>query len=343
MHELTHVWQYEKQGLTYMTDALTAQNSKEGYNYNGYASGNNPSGYEDEAKELQRRKDLGLALNSFNLEQQAEIIEDYFLIRESNDKLDKIYLPIYAHFVQEVSTLSLDTLVTSRLNLDQLDSNHPNKIYGGAGNDYLSDGIENGEKKDNYLNGWTGNDTLLGYDGNDTLLGHDGNDKLYGGTGNDYLNGEAGDDFLGGLNDDDIIDGGTGNDTLLGYDGNDTLYGGTGNDYLNGEAGDDFINGYGYSSREYDTLTGGLGKDIFVLGNLYGTFYEGAGYATITDFNRTEGDKIQVFGNRDDYSVSVFGSGFGSGLGIYYQNGLVGYVENTASGDVSPDVDFIFA
>jgi Ca2+-binding RTX toxin-like protein len=163
---------------------------------------------------------------------------------------------------------------------------------------------------DDYIFADAGNDIAYGWDGNDTIDGWTGNDTLYGEAGNDYL---------------------------LGYDGNDTLSGGTGTDTLNGEWGNDILNGGGYSydSFEYDTLTGGAGADTFVLGDYFGAQYEGSGYATITDFNWAEGDKIQVYGNVEDYSLSAYGSG----VDIFYQGDLLAYVENTT--DVIPSLDFI--
>ena len=35
IHELTHVWQFEKMGSVYIPYALIAQQSKMGYNYGG--------------------------------------------------------------------------------------------------------------------------------------------------------------------------------------------------------------------------------------------------------------------------------------------------------------------
>ena len=207
-----------------------------------------------------------------------------------------------------------------------------NSLFGDDGNDTLLGGAGN-----DYLDGWFGDDYLNGEAGNDTLLGYYGNDYLDGWTGNDYLYGEAG------------------NDTLLGYYGNDYLYGGAGNDNLYGEAGDDTLNGeagddnlygggYGYDSGEYDILTGGSGADTFVLGDAWGSFYldssyKGWGsYATITDFDWTEGDKIQVFGSASDYTLTPFGNG----TDINYQGDLIGYVENVTYPDIILPIDFDF-
>lgn len=66
IHELMHVWQYERMGAMYIPRALRAQHSAEGYNYQG-------------VKKLIEKQEEGL--KAFNLEQQAAIIEDYFRIK----------------------------------------------------------------------------------------------------------------------------------------------------------------------------------------------------------------------------------------------------------------------
>ena len=180
-------------------------------------------------------------------------------------------------------------------------------------------------------------DDIVGNEFSNNLFGDDGNDTLLGGAGNDYLDGWFGDDYLNGE---------AGNDTLLGYYGNDYLNGGTGNDNLYGEGGNDTLNGggYGYDSGEYDTVTGGSGADTFVLGDAWGSFYldssyKGWGsYATITDFDWREGDKIQVFGSASDYTLTPFGNG----TDINYHGDLIGYVENVTYPDIILSIDFDF-
>ncbi|MEM9503930.1 MAG: hypothetical protein AAGA01_08230, partial [Cyanobacteria bacterium P01_E01_bin.43] len=126
--------------------------------------------------------------------------------------------------------------------------------------------------------------------------------------------------------------------------------------------------GYGNTSNEYDELTGDVslaasslepsdpnngtdpllepsapndGADTFVLGDILAVFYQDAGYATITDFDWTEGDKIQVHGDVNDYSL-----GFQNWSGdvaddtlIYYQDDLIGVVQDTT--DVIIAQDFV--
>ncbi|MFB8792147.1 MAG: calcium-binding protein [Potamolinea sp.] len=220
---------------------------------------------------------------------------------------------------------------------------------GTSGNDYLNytgpDTLfAQGYGGDDFIWGNNGDDTIFGYEGNDTLKGWNGNDYLYGNQGNDKLEGENGNDFLAGYEDNDTLLGGAGNDTL-----GDWYHGEPGNDLLDGGEGNDVLYGYGRGT-EYDTLTGGGGADKFVLGqetnssvNGY-AYYLGLGYATITDFNWQEGDKIQAFGSINDYSL---GTGNWSGnsdldTGIYYQGDLIAVVQDKSGSDVLLGIDFNF-
>jgi len=97
IHELTHVWQYQQVGAIYMPEAIHAQNTPEGYDYGGIPG-------------LEAAKATGKGIRSFNREQQAQIVQDYFRIRKKlpplvgSGALDD--LPLYAYFVKDVSTLS---------------------------------------------------------------------------------------------------------------------------------------------------------------------------------------------------------------------------------------------
>ncbi|MGB3613444.1 MAG: hypothetical protein WBA10_06570 [Elainellaceae cyanobacterium] len=166
----------------------------------------------------------------------------------------------------------------------------------------------------------TGNNNLYGSIFSDNLYGYSGNDRLYGGYGNDYLSG------------------GSGNDYLSGWSGNDTLLGGYGNDYLNGGSGNDYIRGYGGTFGEFDTLTGGFGADTFVLGSSFGSYYRGLGHATITDFNRLQGDKIDVFGSFANYGVTDYANGDAH---IRYNGDLVAVVKGGAGLSLIPAFDFV--
>lgn len=97
-------------------------------------------------------------------------------------------------------------------------------------------------------------------------------------------------DTLTGSDNSDVIDGLAGNDLINGRSGDDTLMGGSGNDALNGDPGADTLVGGNGS----DTLSGGSGADDFLI--LSGTDSNSAGADTITDFNATEGDRIEFSG-----------------------------------------------
>jgi hypothetical protein len=95
IHELVHVWQYQKLGSVYISQALRAQRSKAGYNYGGL----------EVLRDSMRKHGK---ITDFNLEQQAEIVGDYFAIREGGNgvwsKATKADLPIYEYFVAQVRT-----------------------------------------------------------------------------------------------------------------------------------------------------------------------------------------------------------------------------------------------
>lgn len=151
------------------------------------------------------------------------------------------------------------------------------RLFGGTGSDFLDGGIGA-----DILDGGAGNDTLLGGDGHDRLLGGMDVDRLFGGAGNDHLDGGSGGDRL---------EGGAGNDTLAGGAGNDALLGGLGNDRLMG--------GFGK-----DQMTGGMGADHFVFTNRLDSGAGPAGRDVITDFNRAQGDKINLFAMDANHRLS---------------------------------------
>lgn len=93
IHELTHVWQYERAGAIYMPQALHAQFRGAGYDYGGRAG--------------LRNAEKGLL--DFNREQQAQIVQDFFRLRQGDPDLE-----LYASYVQEVSTLTPTQLMAGR-------------------------------------------------------------------------------------------------------------------------------------------------------------------------------------------------------------------------------------
>jgi len=163
------------------------------------------------------------------------------------------------------------------------------------------------------------------------VYGTNSNDYLYGSRYNDSMRGEGG------------------NDRLYGNAGNDTLLGGLGNDYLSGGSGNDTLDGFWYSSGgngEVDTLRGGAGADLFVLGDYYGNGYKGNSWAYIEDFNWQEGDKIQLKDEDGYYLTTRYEPGAGSANEIdtlIWQNGDVLAVVVDKSGyDIWLPVDFNF-
>ena len=119
-----------------------------------------------------------------------------------------------------------------------------------------------------------------------------------------------------------------------------TLWGTTGRDTLTGGDGDDRISGVlatGTSSSamgagQIDVLTGGLGADVFVLGDSRGVFYDdrrsgnlGTGdYARITDF-RSGIDRLQLRGG------SYFSTVSSGNLSLYWDRNNSGQLETGGS------------
>ncbi len=78
-------------------------------------------------------------------------------------------------------------------------------------------------------------------------------------------------------------------------------------------------------------MRGGAGTDLFILGDGQ-VYYDGSGdadYAIISTFNSAEGDRIQLYGFKNEYNLQENVSGLPEGTAIYH-NGteLVGIVEN---------------
>jgi Ca2+-binding RTX toxin-like protein len=196
--------------------------------------------------------------------------------------------------------------------------------------------------------GYEGDDEISGYEGDDLIYGGQGNDTLYSAGSNATLIGGAGNDTLDGYGNNTTMYGGAGNDTLFGgKSGDSTLFGGVGDDTLEGGyAGNNYlVGGRGNdilrSNQKNDTLTGGFGADIFQV-----YFYSPDlidGYATITDFRRAQGDKIQVYGSASDYSLDQSQNLSGQlalDTAIYYSNVLIAVLQDTTIASLSSD--FIF-
>lgn len=215
--------------------------------------------------------------------------------------------------------------------------NGDSKLYGGIGNDILygngGDDLLFGETEYDYLYGGSGNDYVDGGTGNDFLDGGTGNDQLLGFTGDDQILGWAGNDYLYGEQ---------GNDYLLGESGDDSLYGGAGSDFLSGGLGNDYLDGFGNSAFvEFDVLVGGSGADRFVLGTKSkGVHYYGSDHATIADFSKKEGDKIQVKGSINSYDLDQtvnFGGSLALDTAIYKNNDLIAVIQDTTNVQIPRD------
>jgi hypothetical protein len=91
IHEMVHVWQYQKLGIVYIPRALYAQTTQEGYNYGGIAA-------------LQKARMEGKNLLDFNYEQQGDIVADYFRLRCHLAPIwcerNQAYLPDFEYFIK---------------------------------------------------------------------------------------------------------------------------------------------------------------------------------------------------------------------------------------------------
>ena len=99
---MTHVWQYEQDGAIYMPQAIHAQVAGAEYQYGGVAG-------------LQAAQTAGLGITSFNREQQGQIVQDFYRIKQGQKPYDgtgsAVDLPLYAHFVKDLSTLTVAQLL----------------------------------------------------------------------------------------------------------------------------------------------------------------------------------------------------------------------------------------
>ena len=229
------------------------------------------------------------------------------------------------------------------------------QISGGSGNDLITAGLNN-----DTVTGDGGEDIILGGEGNDLLDGGPEADRILGESGDDLINGDTGNDLIIGGEGSDSVSGGEGSDLLLGEiaadslmggEGSDTLTGGLNNDTLDGEDGDDRLVGVDPSNLgtgEVDTLTGGSGRDTFVLGDENLIYYDDgdslsrgeSDLALITDFDSSQ-DFIQLKGFEEFYHLDFFTSEIGtSDADLIYDPGVSGRGEVIATlQDVSPDLN----
>jgi Ca2+-binding RTX toxin-like protein len=218
------------------------------------------------------------------------------------------------------------------------------------------------------------NNTITGNTSSNTLSGNGGEDSLVGRTGHDYyLVDSSGDVVLelasegtdtveislisnytignnierlvlgaGAVNGTgnslaNILTGNTGSNFLSAAAGNDSIFGGDGDDTLLGALA---TSSGGYA--EIDTLTGGNGKDLFVLGTAIGYLYNDSksgsigitDYAYITDFT-SGSDKLQLLGSAANYYLGVHSvSGLTAHQGLFRELGttdeLIAIIQNSS-------------
>lgn len=91
IHEMVHIWQYQRFGAVYIPRALYAQRTAMGYNYGGPLV-------------LQNAADDGKSLLDFNYEQQADIVADYFCLKNGLRPRwcppDPHYLPVFEKLIR---------------------------------------------------------------------------------------------------------------------------------------------------------------------------------------------------------------------------------------------------
>ena len=199
----------------------------------------------------------------------------------------------------------------------------------------------NGTTSSNVLFGGAKEDTLAGMAGNDTLNGGSGADKLWGGSGNDSLSGGTGNDLLVGGFGADRMDGGNGNDVLLSrsdagemvaaQDGKTIIFGAESaafkavNDTLTGGAGGDTFRFEGMVNAKEEIVAKHVNADgtidwVGVTGENNAThdhWVDGFGNDVIRDFNRAQGDKIEISAHTAEVQSIVHKDSNGDGKNDY--------------------------
>lgn len=91
-------------------------------------------------------------------------------------------------------------------------------------------------------------------------------------------------------------------------------------------------------------MTGGDGKDTFVLGNDQGVFYSNTGeqdYALLVDFNPAK-DTLKLNGSADDCSIDAIELNGISGIGIFdTKEDLIAIAQGTELNLSAGYVDFV--
>jgi hypothetical protein len=131
------------------------------------------------------------------------------------------------------------------------------------------------------------------------------------------------------------------------------MIGGLGNDDLQGDSGADILTGWGSgtgSANQIDSLNGGNGADLYILGNSTSLFYNEGGYndyAKIVGFEAE--DRIQLKGTANNYSLGSLPSSVSTdkaSIGIFTNSGteLIAVLKNEGLNSTSLTIDarFIF-
>jgi Ca2+-binding RTX toxin-like protein len=213
-------------------------------------------------------------------------------------------------------------------------------LEGSASIHGTGNGISNtiiGNSGANSIDGAGGIDSLVGGSGNDTYFIDDIGDVIVETPAVDIdtviakFNGYALGDNLEHLVLDSGVAGvisGSGNDGANSLTGNffsNNIFGGEGNDTLTGSRT--------RGSGEIDTLRGGAGADVFVLGdvnNIYYTAAAGDDYALIQDFNTAE-DRLQIKGASASYSVGAIDADGYQSITVFATSELIAKVKTQAA------------
>lgn len=153
---------------------------------------------------------------------------------------------------------------------------------------------------------------------------------------NDLINGTWHADQLKMTNRSETVRGKQGDDAIYGRGGDDRLFGNAGKDSLNGGSGDDKLTG----GAGADNLTGGRGADTFIFTKISDSKVKSAASDIITDFRRSQGDKIDL--QKIDANTKVKGDQVFDFIGTNKFDGKSGELRfDKRSGDtvVQGDVD----
>lgn len=89
IHEMVHIWQYQRFGSIYIAQAWRAHRQDNAYDYGGLQN-------------LWREMMKGTRFIDFSVEQQAEIVEDYYRVYVSGQKKIDFSAQAYTYFIQQL-------------------------------------------------------------------------------------------------------------------------------------------------------------------------------------------------------------------------------------------------